>query len=64
MAAVIHALWMANDASAIIMPGSIPLDTSNVRDELLRYLPETWNSIVDSEIDGKEYIPYQKDQSN
>lgn len=64
MAAVIHALWMANDASAIIMPGSIPLDTSNVRDELLRYLPETWNSIVDSEIDGKESIPYQKDQSN
>ena len=36
MAAVIHALWMANDASAMIMPGSIPLDTSSVRDELLR----------------------------
>lgn len=64
MAAVIHALWMASDASAMIMPGSIPLDTSSVRDELLRYLPETWNSIVDSEVDGKESIPYQKDQSN
>ena len=64
MAAVIHALWMANDASAMIMPGSIPLDTSSVRDELLRYLPETWNSIVDKEVDGKESIPYQKDQAN
>lgn len=64
MAAVIHALWMASDASAMIMPGSIPLDTSNVRDELLRYLPETWNSIVDSEVDGKDSIPYQKDQAN
>jgi hypothetical protein len=30
MAAVIHELWMANDASLLIMPGSIPLD---VRDE-------------------------------
>ena len=25
MAAVIHELWMANDSSAMIMPGSIPL---------------------------------------
>jgi hypothetical protein len=64
MAAVIHALWMASDASAMIMPGSITLDTSSVRDELLRYLPENWNSIVDNEVDGKESIPYQKDQSN
>lgn len=64
MASVIHALWMASDASAMIMPGSIPLDTSSVRDELLRYLPETWNSIVDNEVDGKESIPYQKDQAN
>lgn len=64
MAAVIHALWMASDASAMIMPGSIPLDTAGVKDELLRYLPETWNSIVDNEVDGKECIPYQKDQSN
>lgn len=64
MAAVIHALWMASDASAMIMPGSIPMDTSSVRDELLRYLPETWNSIVDSEVDGKESVPYQKDQAN
>lgn len=64
MAAVIHALWMANDASAMIMPGSIPLDTSSVRDELLRYLPDTWSSIVDKEVDGKESVPYQKDQAN
>ena len=64
MAAVIHALWMASDASAMIMPGSIPLDTSGVKDELLRYLPENWNSIVDNEVDGKESIPYQKDQFN
>ena len=63
MAAVIHELWMGNDASAMIMPGSISLDVPNVRDELTRHLPEGWNAIVDREVDGKKSIPYQKDQS-
>ncbi|MCH3999398.1 MAG: DUF499 domain-containing protein [Lachnospiraceae bacterium] len=64
MAAVIHELWMADDESAMIMPGSLPLDMPNVRDELVRYLPDTWNSIIDREVDGKDSIPYQKDQAN
>ena len=64
MAAVIHELWMANDASAMIMPGSIPLDMPNVKDELVRHLPDTWNSIIDREVDGKDSIPYQKDKAN
>lgn len=63
MASVIHELWMGNDASAMIMPGSIPLDVPNVRDELTRHLPEGWNAIVDHEVDGKKSIPYQKDQT-
>ncbi len=63
MAAVIHELWMGNDSSAMIMPGTIPLNTPNVRDELVRHLPDTWNSIIDREVDGKDSIPYQKDQS-
>jgi predicted AAA+ superfamily ATPase len=64
MAAVIHELWMGNDASFMIMPGSMPLDVPNVRDELTRHLSEGWNSLVDHEVDGKNSIPYQKDQSN
>ncbi|MCL1887243.1 MAG: DUF499 domain-containing protein [Betaproteobacteria bacterium] len=64
MAAVIHELWMANDASLMIMPGSVPLDVPNVRDELTRHLAEGWNALVDHEVDGKNSIPYQKDKSN
>lgn len=64
MAAVIYELWMGNDAGLMIMPGSIPLDVPNVRDELTRHLPEGWNSLVDREVDGKNSTPYQKDQSN
>lgn len=69
MAGVIHELWMSNDASPMIMPGSIPLDTSIVREELMRYLDkdnylgERWSSIISNEIDGKTSVPYQKDQS-
>jgi len=66
MAAVIHELWMGADASLLIMPGSIPLDAPNVRYELLRNLDnnELWSPIVDREVDGKNSVPYQKDQSN
>lgn len=64
MAAVIHELWMTQDASPMIMPGSFPLSVPQVRDELTRYLDDNWNGVVDSEIDGKKSIPYKNDQSN
>lgn len=65
MAAVIHELWMGNDGSAMIMPGSLPLDVSNVSYELTRHLhDDAWNAIVDSEVDGKKSVPYQKDKGN
>jgi len=64
MAAVIHELWMGNDAGLMIMPGSIPLDVPSVRDELTRHLSEGWNSLVDREVDGRNSVPYQTDLSN
>lgn len=65
MASVIHELWMGNDGSAMIMPGSLPLDVQNVSYELTRHLgDDAWNAIIDSEVDGKKSTPYQKDQNN
>ncbi|WP_206214419.1 DUF499 domain-containing protein [Adlercreutzia sp. ZJ141] len=64
MAAVIHELWMSQDASPMIMPGSLPLNVSGVRDELTRYLDENWNGVVDSEIDGKNSLPFKTDKEN
>ena len=64
MAAVIHELWMGSDAGLLIMPGSVPMDIPSVRDELTRYLPDGWNALVDSEVDGKKATPYKKDQEN
>ena len=64
MAAVIHELWVSGDESPMIMPGSLPLDRPNVRDELTRYLDENWNGVVDSEIDGRNSLPFKNDQAN
>lgn len=64
MAAVIHELWMSRDPSPMIMPGSFPLDVPGVRDELTRYLDDNWNAVVDSEVDGKQSIPYRNDGNN
>ena len=52
MAAVIHELWASDDRSGLILPGSIPLDAPPVREELLRYLPDGWNAVVDKDVDG------------
>lgn len=54
MSAVVHALHSAGDDSPLIMPGSIPLDSAAVRDELTGYLDDgdRWKSVVESDIDG------------
>lgn len=64
MAAVIHELWMDQDGSPMIMPGSFPLDVPPVKNELTRYLEDSWNGVVDSEVDGKQSLPYKTDKDN
>lgn len=54
MAVVISVLWEANDRSPLIMPGSLPLYNARVRQELTRYLGDTWNAVVDSDVDGDQ----------
>jgi len=61
MAAVIHQLWTRGDQSLLILPGTLPLDTTPVRNELLRYLPETWGAVFDTDIDGAESHPFMID---
>ncbi|MBK8988277.1 MAG: DUF499 domain-containing protein [Chloroflexi bacterium] len=61
MAGVIHQLWTRNDASLLVMPGTIPLAATPVRNELLRYLPDTWTAVFDKDVDGPESLPHQID---
>lgn len=63
MAQVIHELWMNNDPSVMIMPGSIAVSSARVESELLHYLEENWQSIIAGDIDGPKSIPYEIDRS-
>jgi len=64
MAAVIHALWESNDDSLMIMPGSIPIDSDRVTEELTRYLEDNWRPVISADVDGPESLPLQLDRSN
>ena len=64
MAAVIHQLWESNDRSGLILPSSFSLDAPRVREELLRYLPEGWNAVVDNDVDGADAAPRAIDADN
>lgn len=64
MAAVIHELWVQNDRSPMILPGSLPMYAPRVRDELTRYLPEGWNAVVDRDVDGERSETRKIDEGN
>lgn len=63
MAQVIHELWMGNDPSVMIMPGSVAISTARVEPELLHYLDASWQSIIAGDVDGVSSTPYKIDQS-
>ena len=62
MAQVIHELWMGNDPSVMIMPGSVAISTARVEPELLHYLDASWQSIIAGDVDGITSTPYKIDQ--
>ncbi|MEI7990111.1 MAG: Swt1 family HEPN domain-containing protein, partial [Chloroflexota bacterium] len=64
MAAIVHELWERQDGSLLIMPGSVPMDTTDVRFEVTRYLPEGWGAVVDKDIDGSLSRPLALDRDN
>jgi len=63
MAQVIHELWMGNDPSVMIMPGSVVISSARVEPELLHYLDASWQSIIAGDVDGNSSTPYKIDQS-
>ena len=52
MSAVVHAAWTAQDASPMILPGAVPFDTPTVTRMITDYLPESWQPILDRDVDG------------
>lgn len=52
MAATIHSLWESDDKSPLILPCSIPLVDTRVSNELSGKLPDYWQPVITSDIDG------------
>lgn len=61
MAIVIHRLWNSDNRDALIMPGSLPLEDSNVRNKSIHYLPQGWEPVIEREVDGSRSAPYDID---
>lgn len=57
MAIVIHRLWNSDNRDALIMPGSLPLEDTNVRNKSIHYLPQGWEPVIEKEVDGPRSIP-------
>lgn len=62
MAAVIHALWVSDDQSPLILPCSIPLDDPLVNSELTSKLDDHWRPVIAADVDGSTSHPAQIDR--
>jgi predicted AAA+ superfamily ATPase len=64
MAAVIYELWRRDDRSLLILPGTLPLDSSPVVAELTNYLEEAWTPVIATDVDGDNALPQRLDDEN
>ena len=53
MAKVIFRLWQDNNNDLMILPGSLPLYDGSARNELIYYLGQGWDPVMDRDIDGE-----------
>lgn len=53
MAKVIHRLWKDGNNDPLIMPGSLPLYDAEVRNDIIYYLPQGWDPVLERDVDGE-----------
>lgn len=64
MASIIHELWESKDDGLLITPGSVPMGSRQVVEELTRYLEDNWRPVIGRDVDGAESLPLQLDRGN
>ena len=62
MAMVVHRLWSDGNKDFMILPGSLPLYDADVRNEIIRYLPQGWEPVLGRDVDGPRAIPTDIDE--
>jgi predicted AAA+ superfamily ATPase len=53
MAKAIHRLWKDGNNDPLIMPGSLPLYDADTRNEVIYYLPQGWDPVIERDVDGE-----------
>lgn len=53
MARVIHRLWEDGNNDPLILPGSLPLYDGDTRNDIIYYLPQGWDPVLERDIDGE-----------
>jgi hypothetical protein len=64
LAGAVQWLWQRGDPSPMIMPGTLPLESPTVRDEVMRYLDRGFQPVIESDIDGAGAEATQIDAAN
>lgn len=64
MAAVVHALWERQDGNLLILPAAVPLDDTAVLPQLTQYLDDSWQPIIETDVDGTSSLPLRLDREN
>lgn len=63
MSTIVHRLWIDQDSSPLIMPGTLPLADSMVAADLTAYLPSGWKPILEADVDGESSTAWEIDAS-
>ncbi len=53
MAKVIYRLWQEGNNDPLIMPGNLPLADRDTRNDMMYYLPNGWDPVLERDIDGE-----------
>lgn len=48
----------------LILPATAPVDDAEVQAALMQYLPDTWRSVIEKDIDGSQALPILLDRNN
>lgn len=64
MNTLVHALWVNQDGSPLIMPGSVPLAVDPVVTELTQYVEDDFKSVISADVEGPQSTPRQVDEAN
>ncbi|MCI0537561.1 MAG: DUF499 domain-containing protein [Verrucomicrobiales bacterium] len=62
MASVIHALWEQDDKSPLILPAHVPLVEPRVISEIIHFLPDGWEAVLEKDVDGESSLPLKLDR--